>query len=135
MVTWSSATYSVSTKGPVPSVPRASSDGSARPLGQTIGIRPAPSSRNPYGWLSVMVTVRAASSASTVKSVLGRFVPMKVDPLLGSLTHSKVSATAEAVSSWPSLQVMPSFSVKVTCFGVACQDAASLDTTSPSPST
>ena len=84
---------------------------SAKPLAHTMN-RPAPvlCRKKGTGCGLVSVTVRAASSASTVMPA-GTCTPSSGDWLAGSATNEKLSATVVAVSGVPSAQVMPSFSV------------------------
>ena len=67
-------------------------------------------SMNGTGASLVSVTVRAASSASTVIPG-GTYRPSSGDWLAGSATNEKLSATVVAVNGVPSAHVTPSLSV------------------------
>ena len=90
-------------------------------------------SMNGTGASLVSVTVRAASSASTVTPG-GTYSPSNGDWLAGSATNEKLSATAVAVNGVPSAQVTPSLSVYVTLVGVSSQLSAKPGVISPSAS-
>ena len=88
-------------------------------------------SMNGVGASVVKVTVRAASSASTVTAG-GTYTPSNGDWLAGSATNEKLAATVVAVKGVPSAHVTPSFSVYVTLVGLSSQLSARPGVISPS---